>query len=235
MRASAYLFATLLLGDLSIIAQVPPTQAAPAAAQAPLAPTNVSDQQAEYTEVCKEKAIHEPAYEYCSQFAIALAGNDTADNDALKNIAKLIPDVVSLANAYSTYKANIVLENPTVDQADQKAAVNNGQMKQAGTPAAASGSTSLVGKAAATNLLAVAIESGALTQGQTGNTITLQANPADLFREAYLGTPQLSYLPVSSSPLENFTVPPASLPMPTAPPVYRPRGLRLRRWSIQVA
>jgi hypothetical protein len=150
---------------------------------------------------CESVAIHQPAYEYCQYFAVLLGGTDDQKLSALTNIVNPYTDAVQLTNAYSIYKANLL-----ASEASQQAAINKGQTKQVGSPAGNTGSTSLVAKSAATNLLAVAVESGALTEGQTGNTITLQANPASLFREAYLGTPQLSYLPVSSSLLENFTV-----------------------------
>jgi hypothetical protein len=149
---------------------------------------------------CEASALHQPASEYCQYFVVLLSGTEVQKRSALTNIVNPYTDAVQLTNAYSIYKVNLL-----ASEASQKAALNNGQTKQVGSPATGNGSTSLVGKSAATNLLAVAVESGALTQGQTGNTITLQANPADLFREAYLGTPQLSYLPVSSSFLENFT------------------------------
>jgi len=154
----------------------------------------------DYVTACKQASLHKTAYEYC-QYIAAMLLTKGEDKHSLRVVVELTGDDIALSNAYAIYKANNI-----VSDTDQKVATNNGQTKQAGSPAAASGSTSLVGKAAATNLLAVAVESGALTQGQTGNTITLQANPADLFRDAYLGTPQLSYLPANSSPLENFTV-----------------------------
>jgi hypothetical protein len=204
MRATIFAFLLLSIGSLALHAQVSGGSAGQSGTDAKAASDAADSLKNKMTanrRACEISALHQPASQYCLYFAVLLAGTENQKNSALANIVNPYTDGVALANAYSIYKTNNI-----VNLADQKAAVNKAQTKQAGTPAAASGSTSLVGKAAATNLLAVAVESGALIQGQTGNTITLQANPADLFREVYLGTPQLSYLPVSSSPLENFTV-----------------------------
>jgi hypothetical protein len=203
MRATVFVFLLLSMGSLALPAQVSGSGTGQSGADGKAA-ADAAESLKKMTanrHACEIATLHQPASEYCGYFAALLTGTDSQKQSARANIVNPYTDGVALANAYSIYKTNNI-----VNQADQKAAVNNGQTKQAGSPAGNSGSTSLVGKAAATNLLAVAVESGALTQGQTGNTITLQANPADLFREAYLGTPHLSYLPVSSSPLENFTV-----------------------------
>jgi hypothetical protein len=204
MKATAFIFLILFLCAAALPAQdsagntgqVDADAKAKAEATANALKTMTANRSA-----CENSALHQPAWEYCQYFAVLLTGSEAQKKSALTNIVNPYTDAVQLTNAYSIYKVNLL-----ASEASQKAALNNGQTKQAGSPAAASGSTSLVGKSAATDLLAVAVESGALTQGQTGNTITLQANPANLFREAYLGAPQLSYLPASSSFLENFTV-----------------------------
>lgn len=201
MKAVFSLSALLLVGASFMNAQTPTPLPAAAAVAAPVAPAPVSNTQADYEKLCKQEAIHKPAYEYCHAFAVMLAGNDTAGQDALKTILNLTPDAVALASAYSIYKANSM-----VSEADQKAAINNILTKQVSAPATGSGSTSLVAKSVATNLVSVAVESGALTQNQSGNTITLQANPGNLFREAFLGTPELGYLPKQYPILESFTI-----------------------------
>lgn len=54
--------------------------------------------------------------------------------------------------------------------------------KQQGAPLSADGSTSLVSKPGAPQLLSLAVQSGALTQTQNGNTTTFQANVDQLVR-----------------------------------------------------
>lgn len=215
MKIMKAIFAILCLqfiGASAISAQV--AQPAPGGSSAKdSSVADVTAQRDADTKICVSAAIDSPAAEYCGYFAVVLTGNQDQKKSALTAIGNAYTDPVRFTNAYSTYKMNLALNNSAqsaasniVSGTEQKAAVNNGQTKQAGSPAASNGSTSLVAKAAATNLLAVAVESGALTQGQTGNTITLQANPGSIFRDAYLRTPQLSYLPVGGSPLDSFTV-----------------------------
>ncbi|MGA2649405.1 MAG: hypothetical protein ABSF28_02725 [Terracidiphilus sp.] len=190
-------------------------QAAPepgAAATATTAPTsapaapNHADEMKNYERVCKQRAIHQAAYEFCHDFAVVLAGEDTATHDALKSIANLTPDAAGLANAYSIYKTNSIASE--ADQQAEQAAVNaaNKLKTDVGAPVAGSGSTSLIAKPVATQLVAVALESGALTQSQNGNTITLQTNLDHLFREAFLGAPELSYFPKGTPVLQNMSL-----------------------------
>ena len=202
MKEPIILVTLLLFGTALSISQSPDSQPHGTSSAGAVADSTVAKPSAteEALQSCQSAALHQPAYEFCQQFAVLVAKNGDSNHE-LGELIHVSHAPIALANAYSIYKSNMLAK-----EAMQKAAINNGQTKQAGSPAGNSGSTSLVAKAAATNLLSVAVESGALTEGQTGNTITLQTNPASLFREAYLGTPQLSYLPVSSSPLENFTV-----------------------------
>ena len=190
----------LVLPYASVLcAQTPQPQPGPSTAVtqgSTAAPPTVQD----LLKKCQEESNGQPAYEYCNYIAILIFRNGENEN-ALSALVNLTPDDVALTNAYSIYQVNKISS-----EVDQKVATNRGQTKQVGSPAASTGSTSLVAKAAATNLFAVAVESGALTQTQSGNTIALQANPASLFRDAYLHTPQLSYLPQGGSILENFTV-----------------------------
>jgi hypothetical protein len=58
----------------------------------------------------------------------------------------------------------------------------------------------------ATYLIAVAEESGALTQSQSGNTITVQANPYHLYREIFTGTPDLGYFSDGPTVLSNLSI-----------------------------
>jgi len=201
MKNVLLLAAMLSMGALCLNAQAPATQPAAESDTAPATVAPTPDLRASYEAACKQAALHRVAYEYCPKFAILLAGDDTPQHDALKGIANLTPDAFALANAYSIYKANSI-----VSEADQKAAINNVLTKLVSSPAVSSGSTSAVSKSVATSMLAVAVESGALTQTQTGNTITLQANPANIFREVYLGTPESSYLPRGNAVLESFSV-----------------------------
>ena len=176
-----------------------------AAASVPAAPDS-GDAMKNYERACKNKAIHQVAYEFCHDFAVVLAGEDSATHDALKGIANLTPDAAALANAYSIYKTNSIASEAD-QQAEQAAANAANKLKTAvGAPVAGSGSTSLTAKPVATQLVAVALESGALTQSQSGNTITLQTNLDHLFREAFLGTPELSYFPKGTPVLQNMSL-----------------------------
>lgn len=184
-------------------------QTAPVAADpVATAPAATSDADAvkNYESLCKQRAIHQVAYEFCHDFAVVLAGEDTATHDALKGIANLTPDAAGLANAYSIYKTNSIASE--ADELLEQAAANeaNKLKREVGAPVAGSGSTSLTAKPVATQLLAVALESGALTQSQSGNTITLQANMDHLFREAFLGAPELSYFPKGTPVLQNMSM-----------------------------
>lgn len=191
------------MGATLSIAQTSPVQLEPTASTTPTTASaaSASGLQSDAEKACKQAAIHKVAYEYCHEFAVLVSGRDTSTHDALKRIVNLTPDTVALANAYSIYRTNSM-----VSEADQKAAIVNILTKQVSGAATGSGSTSLVSKSVATNIVSIAVESGALTQSQTGNTITLQANPGNLFREAFLGTPEVDYLPRHSSILESFTV-----------------------------
>jgi len=202
MKSALVLLALLPLAPPALDAQTSP---AARAAAVPGAPSNAGaasaqEAQSKLEKDCKSKAVYEPAYEYCHEFAVLVSGRDTS-HAALTQLVNLNVDAAALANAYSIYKTH-----NQVSEADQKAAVNNMLTKQVSAPATDSGSTSLVAKSIATNLVAVAVESGALTQSQSGNTITLEANPGNLFREAFLGTPELGYLPKKYPFLESFAV-----------------------------
>jgi hypothetical protein len=201
MKSALVLFALLPLVPPALNAQTSPAERAKAVpgASSNAGATSAEETQSEVEKDCKSKAVYQPAYEYCHEFAVLVSGRDTS-HAALTQLVNLNVDAAALANAYSIYKTH-----NQVSEADQKAAVNNMLSKQVSAPATDSGSTSLVAKSIATNLVAVAVESGALTQSQSGNTITLEANPGNLFREAFLGTPEMGYLPKKHPFLESFT------------------------------
>jgi hypothetical protein len=160
----------------------------------------------ELTAACQATARYTPAYSYCTFFAGYLVNGTTNDDgkSRLRRLVHIETNPQSLADAYLIYKTasafNVAAQNGL------QGAANNPQKKQVSSPAVSSGSTSLVSKSVATNLVGIAVESGALTQTQSGNTITLQTDPDHLFREAFTGASELSYLPTGTPYLENLTV-----------------------------
>lgn len=194
-------------------AQTPPpvqTGQAPAPAQtAPAYNPNPNLGKAEdLLKACQKRAFHTAAFAYCPAFVKVLTGpSKSEETSGLRRLVDVTTNPQEAADAYVILRTNDALDlQDLLNQALMKNAATNPLQKQTSAPAASNGSTSLVSKSVATNLLAIAVESGALTQSQSGNTITLQANPDHLLRQTVMGNTDLSYLPNGTPILENFTV-----------------------------
>jgi hypothetical protein len=202
MRQILFSSAVALLAVASVYGQT----ANPPAGTNGAAPVSSAASAADLAKACKAEARYTPAYAYCNYIAAYYQGDSTA----VVKLTQITQDAASLASAYSARRlASTVSSLGTTDQIVDKAAMTapgNVLKKQAASPATGNGSTSLVAKSIATSLLGIAVESGALTESQSGNTITLQTNVDHLFEEAFTGTADLGYLPQGTPYLENFTV-----------------------------
>jgi hypothetical protein len=158
------------------------------------------------TAACVQEANNSPAAAYCGYFAGYLTALTDDDRKLrLKFIIHMASNPESFSDAILISKTSAALG--IADQNLFQKAASNPQQKQVSSPSVTNGSTSLVSKPVATDLIALAAESGALTQTQSGSTITLQANLDHLIRAVYtLNQSQNSYLPKGTPYIENFTV-----------------------------
>jgi hypothetical protein len=125
---------------------------------------------------CNSATRMDPANPFCREIAAFLeptsqnprSAGQLALQKPLTNPAELAQAVIlkSLAAQAGTF---VQLESQRLD-------------KQQGAPPSADGSTNLVSKPGAPQILSLAVQSGALTQTQNGNTTTVQANIDQLVR-----------------------------------------------------
>ena len=151
---------------------------------------------------CEKESQYSPAFAYCLSMASLLTQTPGKINaiperpeDAKRELVRPMATAAMFTEGYSIRQAaSLALKESAL------------LLTQIGSPTSSSGATNLVAKPIVTNLISLAIESGALTESQSGNTMTLQTNLDHLFREAFYGSPKFSYLPEGTPVLENLTV-----------------------------
>lgn len=125
---------------------------------------------------CNKATRMDLANPFCPSIAAFLKPNNRTDQDAGElTLKKPLTNPVALAQAviFKSLAAQVAtfaqLESQRLD-------------KEQGAPPSANASTNLVSKPGAPQLLSLAVQSGALTQTQNGNTTTVQANVDQLVR-----------------------------------------------------
>ena len=139
---------------------------------------------------CQLLAKGLPASSACGYFVDLLIGKDRygATVDISNAYGQLTnpktEDIVALTQAYVTKNDSLVsiqsLENGLENALPNAAGVN--QRKQASNAPPTTGGTGLVVKPLAVSALGIAVQSGALTESQSGNNITVAGNLYNLFR-----------------------------------------------------
>jgi len=157
-------------------------------------------QQEQVLRSCLKATIATPAYYYCTQIAYFLAptaaGQRDTGNTALVNPASNtapLASAIALDSIKAQVASSIQFEAQRLD-------------KQVGAPVSSDGSTNLVSKPGATQLLSLAVESGALTQTQNGNAISLQGNLDQVTRFIIGAQQSLTYATKGTPILQNITV-----------------------------
>jgi hypothetical protein len=222
------LFATCLAFGLcahAIIGQATQQAQAAASAQkiafdnAPVSNVAQTELEQKIEKECVTESAGQPASYYCVYLAQLLANVKPVEGQPVDELDKLNNDPIAMLRAATADagQANVkqVMEEVERVLVPQAPSVQNGRIdKQLGSSAASSGSTSLVSMPGATQLLSAAIDSGVLTEGQSGNTVTVSANADQLGRYIFTkskstieyslaGTPVLQNLNLSVSLLTN--------------------------------
>ncbi len=179
-----------------------PAQAATPAKTAPPASSFTKAQQDAVLHKCQKDAKGTSALYFCQQIAYYLAPTTarqrSAGEEALRNP---FTNAVPLAGAIVL---NDILDTLQTQIASSVQAQAQRLDKQVGSPVSSDGSTNLVSKPGATELLSLAVESGALTQTQNGNTITLQGNLDQLTHFLIGGKQTLEYTTKGTPVLQNI-------------------------------
>ena len=117
MKRLALISAVLVAWSGAVYAQLADTQAPSPAAATPAAG---ADMVKSYAKVCHERALHQVAWEFCEDFAIVMAGQDTPGHDVLKRISNLTPDAAALAR-FARLKPSVRARRPRLCSASASA------------------------------------------------------------------------------------------------------------------
>ncbi len=138
-------------------------------------------------------------------FANDLNHLDLHDPDArVKFITVLAPQLAESA-AVSTFVSKVAASGALADAGQQRLD------RQLAPNSASSGTTSLVSKAGSAELLALALDTGALTRSVNGTTATLSTNADQLFRLITNNNPDCTVTCVTSNWFQNHVLSPTTL------------------------
>jgi len=160
---------------------------------------------------CAQLAHATPAFFYCDQINVVQQKTGQERADAA---AELLTDVAGKPQKLAAALDYSMLD--TIFQRAQDARVD----KQTQAPASANGTTSLVSLPGATDLISVAVASGALTQTTSGTTTTYGANIGQTIAE-FSKTPTFDYSLKGIPVLQNVdaTISMSTNPSTTSAPV----------------
>jgi len=161
---------------------------------------NAEAEQVAIEKECNNATRMHLANPFCPKIAAFLKPANAGDSDAGRGALES-PQTNAVPLAQAVIFKNLAAQAATFVQLESQRLD-----KEQGAPPSADGSTNLVSKPGAPQLLALAVQSGALTQTQNGNTTTVQGNVDQLVRFVGGSPGPLIYSNGGTPFLKNVTV-----------------------------